>query len=343
MERGLGGGASPVRSRFIDPRRSPDDRVMNLDRYFRPPAARREDLDRDDGAADAGRPSDRERATRTVPIYLEPNWAGHPSVRFLDPVQREYLPFDPGTSLPVTTDSAAIFIGDRPGAAQRIAAFYPGADRTVTVLPRHRPRVRLRVPPLARGRPVDARQSRRAIEGQSGVVERREPGLAFDFPARAPMPAPFAATWTASLSVPAYVTYRLRLEGPASLTLTIDGAATCSRAATRPRSGRHEGCMRCGSPAPTWALSRSRSCWAATNEDLQPVPCEPVERPPGRDGGIARAGLPWRPAAGRRAGSSSRSTRTSSCGSTCYRCRDRTPSNGAAPFGSTVTVATGSG
>ena len=61
--------------------------------------------------------------------YLEPNWAGHPSVRFLDPVQRDYLPFDPGTSVPVTTDSAAIFIGDRPGAAQRIAAFHPGAER----------------------------------------------------------------------------------------------------------------------------------------------------------------------------------------------------------------------
>jgi hypothetical protein len=276
-------GPSPVGARFIAPNAGLPPLVpvglvlaillvtgvMNLDRYFR--------LQQPDEKSWTEMMAPQTLAGHQiasvppgVPTYLEPNWAGHPSVRFLDPVQRDYLPFDPGTSVPVTTDSAAIFIGDRPGAAQRIAAFHPGAERTVTVLPRtdrvfgYGFRLSPEVVQAARG--VAAR-----YQGQGGVVERREPGLAFDFPASAPMLGPFAATWTASLSVPAYATYRMRLDGPASLTLTMDGLDLLTGGdETSVRLARGLHALRL---AGTDLGARPIALlWAAPNEDLHPVP-----------------------------------------------------------------------
>jgi hypothetical protein len=205
-----------------------------------------------------------------VATYLEPNWAGHPSVRFLDPVQREYLPFDPSTSVPVTADSAAIFLGDRPSAAQRISTMYPGAARTVTVLPRTDR-------PFGYGfilSPEVVRSTRgvaAAYQGSAGVVERREPMLAFEYPAGAPMAAPFAASWSASLSVPTYATYRLRLDGPQTLALTLDGVDVLSGGAeTSVRLARGLHALRLtGSDLGSQPV---RLLWAAPNEELRPIP-----------------------------------------------------------------------
>lgn len=211
----------------------------------------------------AGQPAD-------TTVYLEPNWAGHPSVRFLDPIQRDYVPFDPGASVPVTADSAAIMIGERAGAASRIARIYPGAARTVTVLPRT---------DRAFGygfvlSPDTIRSTRGVLaryEGSGGVVERREASLSFDVPTGAPMATPFAGTWTSNLSVPTFAAYRLRLDGPASLTLTLDGIDVVrggAEATVRLARGLHAlrltGSELGGQPI--------RLLWAAPNEELRPIP-----------------------------------------------------------------------
>ena len=162
--------------------------VTNLDRFFRFQQPDEKTWTEMHGAADAGRPIRSHGPSACARLYLEPNWAGHPSVRFLDPGQHELrCRSTPGSSLPVTDDSAAIFIGDRPSAAQRIATFYPGAERTVTVLPRTD-----RVFGYGFVLSPEVVQSTRGVaaryQGAGGVVERREPALAFDFPAGAPMP-----------------------------------------------------------------------------------------------------------------------------------------------------------
>jgi streptogramin lyase len=60
-------------------------------------------------------------------------------------------------------------------------------------------------------------------QSPAGVVDRQEPTLDLDWPSGLPLPAPFDASFTATLTVPAFGQYQLALDGPPSLTLTLDG------------------------------------------------------------------------------------------------------------------------
>jgi 4-amino-4-deoxy-L-arabinose transferase-like glycosyltransferase len=256
--------------------------TFNLDRYFRVQQADPKtwtDFMAPQTAAGrqiAALPAD-------MPVYLEPNWVDHPSVRFLDSGSHRTVPFDPGASLPITTDSGAIFISERPDVAARIAALYPGAVRSQTSYPgTDRPGgygfvlppevVRSTRGVLARYQPAG---------GASGIVERREASLAHDFTGEPPVPVPFAATWTTALSVPAFATYRLRLEGPPSLVLTLDGLEA-ARGGTESSFRLARGVHALRLAGTDLGRQPIRLLWAAPNEDLHAVPdtvlnAKPVE------------------------------------------------------------------
>jgi 4-amino-4-deoxy-L-arabinose transferase-like glycosyltransferase len=208
-----------------------------------------------------------------VPVYLEPNWVDHPSVRFLDARSHRTVPFDPGASLPVISDSGAIFIAERPGVAARIATLYPNAVRTTTEYPgTDRPGGYGFVlsPDVARStRGVLARYQ--GSGGASGVVERREASLAHGFAGEPPAPAPFSATWTTTLSVPAFATYRLRLEGPPGLVLTLDGLEA-ARGGTESSFRLARGVHALRLAGTDLGRQPIRLLWAGPNEDLHPVP-----------------------------------------------------------------------
>ncbi|MCC6177680.1 MAG: glycosyltransferase family 39 protein [Chloroflexi bacterium] len=158
----------------------------------------------------------------TTKVYLEPSWLNQPSIGFIVPEPRPYAPFDPASDLPVTDHEAAIFIADRPDVAGRITELYPGAART-EVRPPESGSVavygfRLSPDVLQANRGVD-------IEYRSGerAVLRRASSLELGWPGAAPIPAPFEATATTTWTVPAYGAYRIALDGPPQLSLTLDG------------------------------------------------------------------------------------------------------------------------
>jgi hypothetical protein len=242
---------------------------LNLDRYFR--------LQQSDPKTWTEFMAPQTAAGRQVaalpmemPAYLEPNWFDHPSVRFLDAGPHRYVPFDPATSLPVPTDSGAIFIGERPAIAQEIARIYPGAVRTLTTYPgTTRPGGYGFILP-----PEVVRSTRGVLaryQGPSGPVQRRETGFGQAGQQGKPVAAPFSATWTASLAVPSFATYRLRLEGPPSLVLTLDGleAVRGGAESSVPLARGLHAVRLAGSDLGGQPI---RLLWAAPNEDFHPIP-----------------------------------------------------------------------
>jgi hypothetical protein len=184
----------------------------------------------------------------------------------------------------VTADSAAIFIAERPGLAERIAALYPTAARTFTRVPEN-------------GRPAgygfilprEVVRSTRGVEaryqGPASTVERRETTLSANWPEGAPLASPFSAVWTATLTVPTWQPYRLRLEGPPSLVLTLDGteavrggAETTVRLARGNHQVRLVGGELGGQPI--------RVLWAAPNEELRPIPANLLNSAPAETNGL---------------------------------------------------------
>ena len=162
------------------------------------------------------------RLPTAMPVYLEPSWMVHPSIRFLDGRPHQYQPFEPATNLPVTDAEAAIFIADRPPLVEQLAALYPTARHAVFRMPNG---VQLGghgfvLPPevLQLNRGVAAR-----YQSPAGTVERVEASLDLDWQGAPPLPVPFDATFTATLTVPVYDQYQLVLQGPTTLTLTLDG------------------------------------------------------------------------------------------------------------------------
>jgi Dolichyl-phosphate-mannose-protein mannosyltransferase/PA14 domain len=157
-----------------------------------------------------------------MPVYLEPSWMGHPSIRFLDGRPHQYRPFDPSANLPVTDAEAAIFIADRPPLVEQLDTLYPTAQRTAFQMPNG-----VSVGGYGYVLPADVLQASRGVAAQywspAGTVERREAALDFDWTSAPPLPAPFDATFTATLAVPTDDQYQLVLEGPPTLTLTLDG------------------------------------------------------------------------------------------------------------------------
>lgn len=203
-------------------------------------------------------------------IYLEPSWVNYPSILFLVPGERQYAPFDPATNLPITDDAAAVFIADRPAVAERIASLYPAAERTET---RVSGTGAVAVYGFVLGPTV--LQSNRGVEvvyqGAGGTATRREPAIDLDWPGGAPIAAPFDATWTTTLTVPTYGAYRVRLEGPPTLVLTLDGVELLR--------GGGEGLLRLPKGNHALRLAGSglgdesvRLLWAALNEPLRPLP-----------------------------------------------------------------------
>ena len=195
--------------------------AMNVDRYFRQHQADARTWSEMSGPQTAagrliaGLP-------RTTTVYLEPSWTVHPSIRFLDPRPHQYLPFDPAANLPVTDAEATIVIADRPPIVEQLETLYPTARHDSFWMPNG---VQVGghgfvLPPEAIGasRGVAARYT-----SPAGTVERREAALDFDWAADSPLPAPFDATFTATLAVPVYEQYQLVLQGPSTLTLTLDG------------------------------------------------------------------------------------------------------------------------
>jgi hypothetical protein len=206
-----------------------------------------------------------------MPAYLEPQWVDHPSVRFLDAGEHQRRPFDPGGSLPVTETSAAIIIGARSGVAERIVALYPATERAITVAPNGS------IAGYAFALSPEAVQSTRGVLAQyragGRVAERRESSLSMLFGTGAPLPAPFDATWTTTLTVPATGTYRLRVDGPPALALTVDGLDLVrggGEAALRLARGNHA-LRLVGSGLGTDAAAVAVR-WAAPGQDLTPIP-----------------------------------------------------------------------
>jgi hypothetical protein len=156
------------------------------------------------------------------PVYLEPSWMVHPSIRFLDGRPHQYRPFDPSANLPVTDAESAIFIADRPPIVEQLDTLYPGAQRTAFRMPNG-----VSVGGYGFVLPAEVLQASRGVAAQyrspAGSVERRESALDFDWTSAPPLPAPFDATFTTTLAVPTYDQYQLVLQGPPTLTLTLDG------------------------------------------------------------------------------------------------------------------------
>lgn len=207
-----------------------------------------------------------------VPAYLEPQWFNHPSVRFLDAGAHEHRPFEPGASLPVTDVSAAILIGARPGMAEYTTAMYPGSSRAITRAPDGSivgyafllsPEV------VASTRGVQA-----VYRGADGrIVERREESLSQTWANGAPVAVPVDATWTTTLLVPQFGTYRLRLEGPPSLALSLDGLEVVrggGEAAMRLARGNHA-LRLTGTDLGTQPVTLS---WSPSGREFQPIPAQ---------------------------------------------------------------------
>jgi len=206
-----------------------------------------------------------------MPAYLEPQWVDHPSVRFLDAGGHQRRPFDPGSSLPVTDLWAAIVIGARPGVAERIVALYPASQRTITVAPNGS------IAGYAFALSPEAVQSTRGVLAQyragGRVVDRHESSLSPPGGADAPLPVPYDATWTTTLTVPATGTYRLRVDGPPVLALTVDGLELVrggGEAALRLARGNHA--LRLVGSGLGDAAGPPAVRWAAPSQELTPIP-----------------------------------------------------------------------
>jgi len=160
-------------------------------------------------------------------VYLEPSWLGSPTIRFLVADPHPYATFDPSVDLPIADPSAAIFLGDQRIIADRIATLYPGATRLFTQMPD-----RVSVGGYGFVFSEEALQASRGVAAhyQAGtrVADRREPALDLDWRSAPPFPAPFSATFAATLSVPTFGEYQFALEGPSTATLTLDGVEVVS-------------------------------------------------------------------------------------------------------------------
>ncbi|MGE3911460.1 MAG: PA14 domain-containing protein [Chloroflexota bacterium] len=211
-------------------------------------------------------------------VYLEPSWVGHPSIRFVDASSRQYAPYDAAIQLPITDSQAAIFIGERPGVAERVAALYPAAIRSYTRVPGNG-----NIAGYGFIVPHDLVQDTRGIvaryEGPAGAVEKREQSLSQSWPADAPVPPPFDVSWSTTLTLPTFNTYRLRLEGPNSLVLTLDGAEILR--------GGDEGAVRLARGNHALRITGSNLgrepvglLWATQNDPLKPIPGNLLNAPP---------------------------------------------------------------
>ena len=195
--------------------------AMNVDRYFHQHQADSRTWSEMSGPqTTAGRLI--AALPRTMAVYLEPSWTVHPSIRFLESRPHQYLPFDPAANLPVTDAEATVVIADRPPIVEQLETLYPTARHVPLWMPNG---VQtgghgfvLSPEAIGASRGVAARYS-----SPAGTVERREAALDLDWAAGPPLPAPFDATFTATLAVPTYDQYQLVLQGPSTLTLTLDG------------------------------------------------------------------------------------------------------------------------
>jgi hypothetical protein len=195
--------------------------AMNLGRYF---AVQQPESRTWSEMSSAQTAAGREiaRLPGVMTVYLEPSWMVHPSIRFLDGRPHQYLPFDPGTNFPVTDVEAAIFIADRPLLAEQIATAYPTARHAVFRMPNG-----VSIGGHGFVLPSEVLQASRGVaaryQGPAGTVERVESSLDLDWKSGPPLPAPFDATFVATLAVPTHDQYQLVLQGPSTLTLTLDG------------------------------------------------------------------------------------------------------------------------
>ncbi len=157
------------------------------------------------------------------PAYVDPVFVGHPTLEFLMNPKRNVLPFD-RANLPITTTAGAgIYLTDRElTLPERISSVYPAADERVLSVPSgNRPGLysfRLSPADIAGSEGVLARYGPRET-----ALQRTEARLSFDWPSLAPMPAPFEASFEATLIAPAYGSYRIMLEGSSQARLRLDG------------------------------------------------------------------------------------------------------------------------
>ncbi|MCC7366846.1 MAG: glycosyltransferase family 39 protein [Chloroflexi bacterium] len=216
-------------------------------------------------------------------VYLEPSWLGHPSVRWTDPSRREFAAFETATQLPIVDAQAAIFIGDRPAVAERIAALYPGALRSYTRTPDGGTVGYGFVLPQAivqETRGVAAR-----YQGPAGSAERRESGLVHEWPRGVPIPPPFEASWSTTLTVQTYNTYRFRLEAPSAAVLTLDGIELVkggNEVAVKLARGNHA--LRLAGSA--LGQEPVRLLWAPGTEAFRPIPGNLLNAAPVRTTGL---------------------------------------------------------
>ncbi len=213
-------------------------------------------------------------------IYLDPVLMGYPSTVFMTQDGRPLQSFDPSGRLPLTEESGvAIFLTDRePAVAARIASLYPSARRTVLFPPRGNlaSLYSYSIGPeeLAASHGVQARYA-----SPDGAQQRQEPQISFLWPNGAPYAPPFAATLEATLSVPTYGTYWLKLEGPSSASLVLDGREILTGGLTTSLTLARGGhALRV--EAAEAGLEPLQLLWGPSANDLQVIPRPMLQAPP---------------------------------------------------------------
>jgi hypothetical protein len=167
------------------------------------------------------------RLINTVPagwrVYVDPVFAGYPSMSFTIEQERELIPFDASAHLPIGDGGAAIFLSDRqPTLVTRIASLYPNAQRRALEVPEggHIGLHSFWLTPMD----VQGAQGVTARYGSGAdAVERVEAAVDFPWPARTPLSPPFETNLYSTLAVRTYGPYRFRLDGPPDAWVELDG------------------------------------------------------------------------------------------------------------------------
>jgi sugar lactone lactonase YvrE len=258
--------------------------ILNIQRYFGPQMAdNRTWLEFSTPQTMAG------RWINEVPvdwrIYVDPVFLGNPTLHFMVKGDRQFTPFDPATSLPITEPAAMVFLSNRePSAAARVAQFYPAAPRRL-VMPPQGDEIGLYAFTLTPEEVQEAEGVTATYRGAEGPVRRREQRLEFDWSANQPLPAPFAATFETTLAAPTQGSYRFRVEAPGEAALLVDGAPIAGPGLDGEvllARGVHAVRLE----VPEAGTGAARVLWAPPNQDFGPIPANALHVPPVRTTGL---------------------------------------------------------
>lgn len=227
----------------------------------------------------------------TYRVLMDPIFLNTPTIRFLAPQFTDTRALDPVRDLPLHDQRDTVVFASDLNAAwiDAVRRDYPNATfKSYQLNPRSPPILYEAIVPAEQVRSVQGVLGTYTIErpgSRQTVYSRGDPAIDFAWSKSLPLDPPFSVEWRATLSVPRYGTYLLKLDAPAGSQLKLDETPIIrggEQTAIPLAEGSHALALTVPVPAP----QDVRILWQPPDGVLAPIPTTALFMPPIHNRGL---------------------------------------------------------